>query len=118
MSKKQSGGFLSTRREFAKTLAALAATPLFARLSPANARGGTPAIDPEDWPQEGERPPMPDAEALTHLVKIRYGNNLTEDQLVEVRRSIEGRLRSAAAMHKFKLANGDEPAFVFSATQK
>ena len=59
--------------------------------------------------------PVPEAEALAEVAHIQYGKNLTDDQMVEIKRSLSGRFRAGEAMKKIKLANGDEPAFIFSA---
>ena len=121
----------STRREFARTLAALAATPLlrpvipFSRtdggrlLTPAVAdkpiSASTPASTTERLQAQTPAEPLPEAEALSEVVRIQYGKNLSTEQMAEVKRSLSGRFRSAEAMKKVKLENGDEPAFVFSA---
>ena len=113
----------STRREFARTLAALAATPF---LGHAIARAGKLAPTPGDLsvaipgePQaQAPEKPLPEAEALAEVARIQYGKNLTDDQMVEIKRSLSGRFRAAEAMKKVKLANGDEPAFIFSANPK
>jgi hypothetical protein len=112
------GRSTSTRREFAKTLAALAATPLFSSFATKRASANSAMREDADSMQDREAAPTPDAETLTQLVRIRYGSNLSDEQMAEVRRSIENRLRNTAAIRKFQLANGDEPAFVFSASQK
>ena len=112
----------SSRREFAKSLAALAAIPLLgngkARGSteealPVTANPGTMASAAEQTqPQEK---PLPEAEALAEVAKVQYGKYLSDDQMAEIKRSISGRFRAAETMKKTKLANGDEPAFIFSA---
>jgi hypothetical protein len=55
------------------------------------------------------------AEALAEAARIRYGEHINEDQFNEIRRSIDRALRAADRMKQFKLKNGDEPAFIFSA---
>jgi hypothetical protein len=59
--------------------------------------------------------PLPEAEALAEVARIQYGKNLTDEQMTEIKRSLTGRFRAAEAMKRTKLANGDEPAFIFSA---
>jgi hypothetical protein len=126
----------TSRRQFAKTLAVIAATPLlgsgmsFGRETPEHAARGAVALasgessetapshtapGDESALQAQDEKPTPDAEALAEVVRIRYGKNLTDDQLTEVKRSINGRIRNADRLKQFKLANGDEPAFIFSA---
>src|SRR5262249_27171156 len=113
----------NTRREFAKTLAALAALPL---MGAGKALGNTErppyatAVNPSTMapaiPQaQAPEKPLPEAEALADVARILYGKNLNDDQMAEVKRSLSGRFRAAEAMKKIKLANGDEPAFIFSA---
>lgn len=91
------------RREFTKTLAALAATPMVS-LSGA-ARAQQPPADAVSS----------SADALTAVVRARYGKHLKEDQVAEVRRSIERAIRNADRLKQVKLNNSDEPAFAFSA---
>jgi hypothetical protein len=113
----------TTRREFARTLAAIATTPfLFSGLAGARTRE-LAAADPPDLlalipaqPQaQPPEKPLPEAEALAELARIQYGKNLSDDQMAEVKRSLSSRFRASEAMKKIKLANGDEPAFIFSA---
>lgn len=95
------------RREFAKTLAALAATPLvITPLSSATAHVQTP--QPADGVSTA-------GEALTQVARTRYGKYLKEDQIADVRRGIERGIRNAERLKQVKLNNGDEPAFAFSA---
>jgi hypothetical protein len=93
----------TNRRDFAKKMALLAATPLAVPLAETQAQG----------------PAKSDAttatEALTEIVRQRYGKFLDAEQMKAVQRAIERHQRSAEIMKQFKLTNGDEPAFVFSA---
>jgi len=52
---------------------------------------------------------MNEAQALLELIKTRYGDRLTPDQLAEVRASLQAILDAAEAMRAVKLQNGDEP---------
>jgi hypothetical protein len=95
----------STRREFTQKLALLAATPLLARSGEARA---------------ADQPAPPDpiaatAAALTEAARARFGNNLAEEHVKKVRDSIQRGLSSAQTLKRAKLANADEPAFVFRA---
>ncbi|HEY6333900.1 MAG TPA: hypothetical protein VI756_31575 [Blastocatellia bacterium] len=120
----------TSRRQFAKTMAVIAASPLLPGLSPTHAASPTGKISlaeetmndtifldtynsSEGQAQDAEKP-TPDAEALAEVVRIRYGKYLSDDQMAEVRRSVNQRVRGADRLKQFKLANGDEPAFVFS----
>jgi len=105
----------STRRQFAKTLAAIAAAPLLPRPASSSDLHALDASAPELSQAPAEQKPSPEAEALAELVRIRYGKNLSTDQMTEVKRSLDNRLRNADRMKQYKLANGDEPAFIFSA---
>ena len=49
------------------------------------------------------------------LVRLRHGKHLSEEQLNLVKRSIDRSQRNADRMKQFKLVNGDEPAFAFTA---
>lgn len=110
--KSQDKSFRRTRREFAKSLAVAAATPLVARAGGALEADGAAAQQP---PQSTANPFAPQAEALTEVVRRRYGQYLNDEQLEAVKRSIERALRGGDTLHKFALTNGDEPAFTFSA---
>jgi hypothetical protein len=95
-----------TRRDFARTLATLAAAPL--------AAGAGLAQDEPAKPQ----PPDPNAEiakALAAIARVRYGKFLTDDQLKTIQRRLANSARSADRLGKIKLKNGDEPDFVFRA---
>ena len=100
-----------TRREFAKSLAAVAATPLVAKAGGAF-EADTPTAQQAQPPAN---PFAPQAEAMTEVVRRRYSQYLNDEQLEAVKRSIERTLRGGDALQKFALTNGDEPAFAFSA---
>jgi hypothetical protein len=95
----------TNRRDFAKKLALLAATPLAAPMADASAQAQGPA----------KAEPPTATEALTEIVRQRYGKFLDAEQLKSVQRTIERHQRGAEVMKQFKLTNGDEPAFVFNA---
>jgi hypothetical protein len=85
-----------SRREFARSLAVLAATPLAATAQQPAARKDV-------------------AEALMEIVRLRHGKHLTAEQLKAIQASIARSQRSADILKQVKLSNGDEPAFIFSA---
>lgn len=64
--------------------------------------------------QPAPKPPTP-AEALTGMVRQRYEEHLTPEQLKLIQGSIARGLATAERMKKIPLKNGDEPAFVFRA---
>lgn len=102
--------FKRTRREFAKSLAVVAATPLMAKA------GIAPDAETAAAQQTPPANPFaPQAEALTEVVRRRYSQYLNKEQLEAVSRSIERALRGGDTLNKFDLTNGDEPAFAFSA---
>jgi hypothetical protein len=93
----------TNRRDFGKALAAIAATPavLIADETPAKPRPAEPTAS------------VPDA--LLEVVRIRFGKQLSPEQLEAVKRSLNRQQFLANRMKQFKVKNGDEPAFVFSA---
>jgi hypothetical protein len=104
----------ATRREFLKTLAATAIAP-----STLSVRGE--AKEGAHWATPPQQPPQPltpsaAAEALGALVRVRYGQFLTAEQLAEVTRQIERSLRSAERLRQVALTNADEPDVIFRAT--
>jgi hypothetical protein len=98
----------ASRRIFAQSLAGLAAAPLLAPGRPAAAPPVAAA------PSGGAQGPSALALALTEVVKTRYGAQINPADLPSVTQSVEGDLRAAARLAQFKLANGDEPSFVFT----
>ena len=100
----------SSRREFAKSLAVIAAAPALSR---AAERPATLASPLQQTPPADQ--PSPVAESLTEVVRLRHGKHLSEEQLNLVKRSIDRSQRNADRMRQFKLVNGDEPAFAFTA---
>ena len=95
-----------TRRDFAKSLAALAAAPLVAKTPQTEARQSKPA-KPEG--------PAAVAQALAEVARLRYSKHLTDEQLEEIERALERGQHAAERLRHFKLQNGDEPAFTFRA---
>ena len=104
-----------SRRQFGKRLAVLAGTGLL-----------VPALPSAAWPQKAEGPaptpassaavdlPSPLADTLAEAARLRYGNAIDPDHLREIARGLDRGLKAAEKMRQVKLANGDEPEFVFS----
>lgn len=92
-----------------RTAVSLAADPPAKPAAAAAAAADTTAVP--DAPPE----PSPDARALAGIVERRYGRHLTPEQLADVTRELDGRLRLGEALRKVELANADEPDFVFGA---
>jgi hypothetical protein len=62
--------------------------------------------------------PEPVVEALTAVVKTRYGTQLDAAELDTVRAEIKKSLEAGERLRAVKLGNGDEPATAFSARPK
>jgi len=103
-----------SRRAFAKSVAvSLIAAPVAVSLS--QAQTSTPTPTPTLSPSPTPRPPSPVAEAYFEVAKKRFGEFVTNEQLEQMKRDLEGNVRSAQALRNLKLQNSDEPDFVFSA---
>ena len=50
---------------------------------------------------------------LLELVKKRYGDRLTEEQITQVEKKIKNNLETAEKLRSVELENGDEPYNVF-----
>jgi hypothetical protein len=55
---------------------------------------------------------------LFQMVKDRYGEQLTADELEEVRKGVKGIVEAAEAMRSVKLGNGTEPFSIFKPYKK
>ncbi len=97
-----------SRRDFARTLAVIAA---------GGAAAGTGAVLTSTLLPAGEKSsdPAAVAQALSTIARLRYGKFLNEEQLRAVERAIRGNLFSAERLRAVKLPNGAEPDFVFRA---
>ena len=96
-----------SRREFAKTVALMAAAPLVVAGQQPTARAAQPAEPPGTIAAS--------AQGLTEIVRSRHGKHLNEEQLKRIRQRIEGGLRSAERLKRARLLNSDEPDFIFGA---
>lgn len=110
----------TSRRRFTKSVAvALIAAPLASSLVHAQAPAAKQAPAPPK-PQPSPSPiatkPSPAAEAYTEVVRTRFGDRLTPEQLDQIRKDMDGNVRAAERLRAIKLKNGDEPDFIFSAT--
>ncbi|GBC76629.1 hypothetical protein HRbin08_00091 [bacterium HR08] len=104
----------ATRRHFLKTMAVTAICPPALALPKAAKEGDALRTTPPQQPQQPLTPSAA-AEALGQLVRARYGQFLTAEQLAEVVRQIERNLRSAERLRSVALTNADEPDLVFRA---
>ena len=58
--------------------------------------------------------PDPEAGALFEIVRQRYGDRLTREQLDELARIVQAQLEAARALRSVRLTNADEPAQPFA----
>ena len=103
---------MPTRRDFALTIGAatLGACVRTPSLPPAaTAPATTPAAANAD---ADANPALTDA--MTQLVKQRYGAHLTDEQLASVRDDIRTGLRASDRLRAILLPNSTEPDVVFS----
>ena len=113
----QSAGLAGLASLWAPALAAAQA-----RTPPAE-RGAEPKGEPAPAKADTASTPAPskppeiseDARALAGVLKRRYGQHMTPEQLEAVTREIENRLQGGKTLRLAKLANGDEPDFTFHA---
>jgi hypothetical protein len=115
----------ASRRRFTKTLAAAAlaapaALAARAQTPPATkepAAPPNPQTTPTPAPQQPQGPPRPSplAEAYSEVARLRFGEQLTPEQMQAVKRDLEGNVRTAERLRAFKLKNSDEPDFAFEA---
>lgn len=109
-----------SRRKFTKTLAvAVLSAPAIAasaQTPPAKSEPKAPP-NPQPTPATAQQPPQPSPLALAYaeVARLRFGDNLSAEQLESVKRDLEGNVRTAERLRAFKLKNSDEPDFVFSA---
>ena len=111
-----------SRRRFLRSLAAAPLLPSALSQAPSPPSPTPPAPSPTPTipspagpvPSPSPSPPGPGAQALGDVVRIRYGAQLEEADLAEVRKGIEENLQAADRLRKaVKLGNGDEPINIF-----
>jgi hypothetical protein len=56
-----------------------------------------------------------EVEVMLALVRERYGDRLTPDELEAVRTAVEGLVQAARALRAVRLTNADEPGQPFAA---
>jgi hypothetical protein len=108
-----------SRRQFVSAIAASAAAPLVSSVAWGETSlpspSPSPTVSPSPSPVPTPEAPSSVAEALTEVVRIRWGKHLSGEQLGEIAKALDGRLRGAEAMKKVPLTNADEPDVVFTA---
>ena len=103
---------MPTRRDFALTLGA----------ATLGACVGTPAVPPVPVQPTPTASPSnadadahaPVADAMTQLVRHRYGAHLSDEQITQVREDIVGGLRASDRLRAILLPNATEPDVVFA----
>jgi hypothetical protein len=58
--------------------------------------------------------PDPEADTLFEIVRQRYGDRLTPEQLDEVRKIVKAQVETARALRAIRLTNDDEPMQPFA----
>ena len=110
----------TSRRRFTKNVAAaFVLTPFASSLVRAQAPAAKQAPQPpksQPSPSPAAPKPSPAAEAYTEVVRARFGDHLTPEQLDQIKKDMDGNVRAAERLRAVKLKNGDEPDFIFSAT--
>lgn len=105
------------RREFAKTFAA---TLIAAPLATLSASAQTPSTTkqatapPNPQPPPAPMKPSPLAEAYAEVVRARFGDRISPEDLSKITKDIESNMRAAERLRSYKLRNSDEPDFIFS----
>jgi hypothetical protein len=103
------------RRSFGKTVALAALTPIV----PIAGQGlASERLQDNKDPSPADQKPDPIAttvDSLFAIVRARYSNFLDQDQLAKVKRSVQNGINAGERLKRFKIANGDEPSFVFQA---
>ncbi len=106
----------TSRRRFATALAVAAGAPILGRALPlAGQAAPVPATAPAPSPSPTPAPPPAALEPMMQLVKAKYGQHLTPEQMEGVRKSVERSILNAERMTKMPLANSDEPDIVYFA---
>lgn len=108
----------ASRRQFTKSVAAaLITAPIAAQLAKAQTptKPKEAAAPPNPQPSPAPQKPLPLAEAYAEVARVRFGDKLTPEQLEQIKKDLDGNVRSADRLRAVKLKNGDEPDFIFSA---
>jgi len=107
------------RRRFLKTLgiAGLSSALIPSSLSFAQTPTSGPAAATPDSATTPAAPAPPeiseDARSLAEIVRRRYGQHLSPEQLEAVTRELNGRLQGGRRLRETRLTNADEPDFTF-----
>lgn len=104
---------LIARRSFVKFIPVIGGASLLAAKVPISALAQTPTPSPSPSPTPAT--PSPLAEAYAEVAKQRFGAHIEAGQWIQIKRDLDGNVRSADRLRGFKLQNGDEPDFIFTA---
>lgn len=108
----------TSRRQFTRSItAALVTAPLAASLAQAQAppKPKEATAPPNPQPSPAPQKPSPVAEAYAEVARARFGDKLTPEQLEQIKKDLEGNVRTADRLRSVKLKNSDEPDFIFGA---
>jgi hypothetical protein len=103
------------RRSFVKFIPAIGVTGLLAANLPLTTTAQTPTPSPSPSPSPTPAKPSPLAETYAEVAKQRFGAHVEPPQWDQIKRDLEGNVRAADRLRGFKLQNGDEPDFTFTA---
>jgi hypothetical protein len=107
-----------SRRQFAKTIAAaLLSTPFAASSAHAQAPAKPKEATAPPGPQQSPTTPKPTplGEAYAEVARARFGDKMTPEQMEQIKKDMEGNVRTAERLRAVKLKNEDEPDFIFIA---
>jgi hypothetical protein len=120
-SRKQTGADSSSpgtsRRRFTKAVATtIVAAPLASSLARAQNTKKEPVAPPNPQPgATAPQKPSPLAEAYMEVVRARFSDRLTPEELEQVRKDLESNIQAAERLRAVKLKNEEEPDFTFTA---
>jgi hypothetical protein len=105
------------RRSFVKFIPALGAAGFVAANLRLTGEAQTPSVSPTPSPSPSPSPqkPSPLAEAYAEVARVRFGEHIESAQWEQIKKDLEGNVRSADRLRQSKLKNADEPDFIFIA---
>jgi hypothetical protein len=104
-----------SRRDFLRALGAAGALPFVGALPVAAESPPPAAAPPAANPEAAEDIDVADARSLGEIVQRRYGARLSEAQMYDIRKDIEGSLEAGRTLRALPLQNHDEPVTRFRA---
>jgi hypothetical protein len=67
--------------------------------------------------EQTSSPPETQVQALTEVIRHRYGDKISDQQWPEIKSDIEAILKNSHGLRQVRLKNSDEPDVAFSATR-